>query len=123
VAGFIFPSLDFSDGFYGSKSRAREPDFSEQSLYLLKTPRREGNPMKKLYVLCLVTLATVFIDILFFHSGAVSAQNTQQIRIQYVRPAVGNLDGAVLDVTGTVVGFACTSNSDGNGSCYVAVRR
>ena len=79
--------------------------------------------MKKLYVLCFVALAAVFIDVVFFHSPRVSAQNTQQVRIQYVRPALGSLDGAVLDVTGTVVGFACTSNSDGLGSCYIAVSR
>ena len=80
--------------------------------------------MKKLYVLSFVTLAAVFIDIASFHSGTVSAQNTQQVRVQYVRPGSGgSLDGAVLDVTGTVVGFACTSNSDGQGSCYVAISR
>ena len=80
--------------------------------------------MKKLYVLCFVTLAAVFIDIAFFHSGTASAQNTQQVSIQYVRPTNrGGLDGTSLNVTGTVVGFACTSDSSGQGSCYLAVSR
>jgi len=79
--------------------------------------------MRKFFVLCLMTLAAVFVVIVFFQSGTINAQNTQQVHIQYVRTVGGSLDGTVLDVTGTVVGFACTSNSDGHGSCYVAVRR
>lgn len=80
--------------------------------------------MRKLYILCFVALAAVFIDIALFHSGTVSAQNTQQIQIISTgRSSRGSIDDAVVDVTGTVVGFACTSNSDGHGSCYLAVRR
>jgi hypothetical protein len=80
--------------------------------------------MKKLYVLCFVVLAAVFVDIVFFHSGTVSAQNTQQIQIISTGSSSrGSIDDAVVDVTGTVVGFGCTSSSDGHGSCYLAVRR
>ena len=80
--------------------------------------------MRKLYILCFVTLAAVFIDIVFLHSGTVNAQNTQQVQvISTGLSSRGSIDGAVVDVTGTVVGFACTSNSDGHGSCYLAVRR
>jgi len=80
--------------------------------------------MKMLYVLCFVALATVFIDIEFFHSSTVSAQNMQQIQIISTgKSSRGSIDDAVVDVPGTVVGFACTSNSDGHGSCYLAVRR
>ena len=80
--------------------------------------------MRRLYVLCFVTLAAVSVDIVFSHSGTVSAQNMQQIQIISTgRSSRGSIDDAVVDVNGTVVGFACTSNSDGYGSCYLAVRR
>ena len=65
--------------------------------------------MKKLYVLCLVTLAAVFVDVVFLHSGTRECSECPKVSIQYVKPSGGSLDGAVLDVTGTVVGFACTS--------------
>jgi hypothetical protein len=78
--------------------------------------------MNKLFVLCFVTLAAVFIDVVFFHSQAVSAQTPQQvIRIQSVVSDRGGTDGAQVKVTGTVVGFACTSDSNGQGSCFLAV--
>ena len=80
--------------------------------------------MRRLYALCFVTLAAVLIDIVFFHSGTVSAQNTQQVQIISTgKSSRGSIDDAVVDVTGTAVGFACMSNSDGYGSCYLAVRR
>jgi len=82
--------------------------------------------MRKLYALCLITLVAVLGDIVFFHSGTVSAQSAQ-VRVQQVTGDAG-LNGGVLNVTGTVVGFACISNQVGsppNGipSCFIATSR
>jgi hypothetical protein len=80
--------------------------------------------MKKLYAICLLTLAVVLVDIVFFHSGKVSAQTTQTtpVYLQYVKMGPrGNLDGSVTPVIGNIVGFAC-AGSDYT-SCYIASTR
>ena len=76
--------------------------------------------MKKLYALCFVTLVAVLIDVVFFHSGSVSAQapRSGQIRVQTV-PIIG--DGRNVhnvDVEGIVVGFSCIR--EGNPTCFIA---
>ena len=79
--------------------------------------------MKKLYLVCLVTLIAVFVDIVCFHSGTVRAQTTQQVHLQRVKQGRYGLDGAVADVTGTIVGFSCHDNEGSAGTCYLAVIR
>jgi hypothetical protein len=74
--------------------------------------------MRKLYILCLVTLAAVFIDIAFLHTGTVSAQNAQvEIRQTLIFNGRAN-----VNATGTVVGFACYPTSGGDAQCFIAFR-
>jgi len=79
--------------------------------------------MKKLYALCLLTLAAVLVDIVFFHTGTASAQiQTTPVYLQYVKMGPrGSLDGSVTPVMGTIVGFSC-AGSDYT-SCYIATTR
>ena len=59
--------------------------------------------MKKLYALCILTLATVLLDIVLFHSKTVRAQPGQNYTIQEV--PIGktfNLNAATV-----VVGISC----------------
>jgi hypothetical protein len=74
--------------------------------------------MRKLCVLCFVTLAAVFVDIVFLHSGTVSAQATNQYEIRRVRLTEGNS----FNAPGTVVGFSCLRTTTDTVECYVAAR-
>jgi hypothetical protein len=47
--------------------------------------------MKKLYVLCVITLAAVFIDIVFFHSSTVNAQAPKRYEVRTFNPANGRM--------------------------------
>lgn len=70
--------------------------------------------MKKLYVLCFVTLLAVLFDIVFFHSGSVSAQANLRVSVTPVLAGTSN-----VSVPGTVVGFSCTTE-EGHLRCFVA---
>ena len=92
--------------------------------------------MKKIYVLCLFTLAVVLADIVFFHPLAVSAQGTlaptgvanqgrgtlaagtlTEYRVRSVA-AVG-----AFTTSETIVGFSCAPSNQGAGTaCYVLTR-
>ena len=74
--------------------------------------------MKKLWILCLVTLAAVFIDIVFLHSGSVQAQQSTAVT---VTPVLITGASASAGVPGTVVGFSCATD-EGHLRCYVASR-
>jgi hypothetical protein len=74
--------------------------------------------MKKLWALCLVTLAAVFVDIVFLHSGSVHAQQFNQVT---VTPVLITNGPATVGVPGTVVGFSCATE-DNRLRCYVASR-
>jgi hypothetical protein len=63
---------------------------------------------------CFVTLAAVFVDIVFFHSETVSAQSTEVRVLEVVGPA--GLSSAVVNVTGAV-GFSCVYAPEG--SCAI----
>jgi hypothetical protein len=79
--------------------------------------------MKKLYVLCLITLASVLMDIAFFHSGTVSAQAPLVGKVNIQEVAIAN-DGKlnhIYDVSGAVVGFSCTEGR--NATCFIATSR
>jgi hypothetical protein len=77
--------------------------------------------MKKLYVLCLITLAAVFIDFAF--SGSVSAQAPKrgEVRVQTVSIAGDGHDVHTFDVEGIVVGFSCIPG--GNPTCFIATSK
>jgi hypothetical protein len=72
--------------------------------------------MKKLWVVCLVTLAAVCVA--FLHSGSVQAQQNSQVT---VIPVLITNGPATVGVPGTVVGFSCATE-DGRLRCYVASR-
>ena len=79
--------------------------------------------MKKLYALCLLTLAAVFVDIVFFHSGTVNAQAPRigQVRVQTVYIAGDGRDVHTFDVEGIVVGFSCIRES--GPTCFIATSK
>jgi hypothetical protein len=74
--------------------------------------------MKKVWVLCFVTFAAVFIDIVFLHSGTVQAQQSSTVT---VTPVVITGASASAGIPGTVVGFSCTTENS-QVRCYVASR-
>jgi len=73
--------------------------------------------MRKLYVLCLVTLLAVLVDIVLFHSRTANAQNTGNYKIEQISPFYVKS----VALTGTVVGFSCVETQGGT-SCYVATK-
>ena len=79
--------------------------------------------MKKLYVLCLVTLGAVFIDVAFFNSGSVSAQAPKkgQVSIQTASIAGDGRNVHTFEVEGIVVGFSCIR--EGNPTCFIATSK
>jgi hypothetical protein len=75
--------------------------------------------MKKLYALCLLTLAAVVLDIVLLHTGSVQAQQpTSGARIDRV---IVPDKGMTAPTSGQVVGFSCTSHSSGTSGdyCYI----
>jgi hypothetical protein len=94
--------------------------------------------MKKVYVLCLLTLAVVLTDIVLFHSRAVSAQGTlaptglannpnrgalavgpmTEYRVRSVA-AIG-----AFQTSETIVGFSCAPSNQGPAAtvCYVVTK-
>jgi len=70
--------------------------------------------MKKLYALCLLTLAAVVLDIALVHTGLVHAQQpTPTIRIDQI-----GISGSSFTVPmpgKQIVGFSCQGNT-----CFVA---
>jgi hypothetical protein len=96
---------------------------TELQLYRLNPDNSENRErkdlMRKLYIVCLITLAAVFIDVAFFHSRTVSAQNSQ-IEVRKVEMGDQNKQVAVI---GNVVGFNCVYNNGGNPLCFIATSR
>lgn len=79
--------------------------------------------MRKIYVLCFVTLLAVFIDIAFFHSGTVNAQAPRNGQVMVQRVSI-NADGHnvhTVDVEGIVVGFSCIRES--GPTCFIATSK
>ena len=78
--------------------------------------------MKKLYALCFITLAAVFVDIVFFHTSSASAQVPKRYQVRTLNPATSTS----LQSTGTVAGFSCIESQGPTGSaasCYVLEAR
>ena len=94
--------------------------------------------MKKVYVVCLLTLAVVLTDVVFFHSRSVSAQGTLAPTGLANNPNRGSLavgpmtEYRVRSVAAvgafttseTIVGFSCApANQDPAGTvCYVVTK-
>lgn len=74
--------------------------------------------MKKVYALCLLTLAAVVFDIVFFHSRSVQAQANQTVRVERVLFDAYSA-GRDAPATGRVVGFQCI-DTPGGPQCFVA---
>ena len=74
--------------------------------------------MRKLYVLCLITLLAVLADVVLFHSRTANAQNSGNYNV--VR--VVNLNGTSFPLTGTVVGFSCVENQNAV-YCYAVTKQ
>jgi hypothetical protein len=74
--------------------------------------------MRKLYVLCLVTLLAVLVDVVLFHSRTANAQGTGNYTI--VRDLYPN--GRNFSLTGTVVGFSCVE-SQGQIGCFALTKQ
>jgi hypothetical protein len=79
--------------------------------------------MRRVYVLCLLTLIVVVMDILLFHTGAAArAQQPQQQsgfrvdQVQFNR----NLSTGTAPVFGRIVGFDCVAGESGYIHCFVA---
>jgi hypothetical protein len=80
----------------------------------------ERKRMKKLYVLCLVTLLAVLVDLVLFHARTANAQNTGNYKIVQVN---NNLGGRSFQLEGTVVGFSCVDSQGGQYWCYAVIKQ
>jgi len=78
--------------------------------------------MRKLYVLCLITLAAVILDVALFHSRSAKAQAVPGVRVD--RIIWGDYSTGQHSVTvptgGNVVGFQCVRTSETRPECFVA---
>ena len=74
--------------------------------------------MKKVYAVCLLTLAAVVLDIILFHSPVVQAQADSSVHVERVLFGV-NTASRDAPVTGRVVGFHCV-DTPGGPQCFVA---
>jgi hypothetical protein len=76
--------------------------------------------MKKLYIVCVLTLVAVLVDIVLFHSRSAYAQ--PGIRVDRIVFQGGTETVTIPQITGRVVGFSCAHFGEGpNGQCFVAI--
>jgi hypothetical protein len=73
--------------------------------------------MKKVFVLCLLTLAAVVLDVALFQSRSVAAQSNV-IRVE--RVTFSGTGGGTVPISGRVVGFHCLDVSGIGAQCFVA---
>jgi hypothetical protein len=79
--------------------------------------------MRRVYVLCLLTLTVVVLDILLFHTGpAARAQQAQpQPGFRVDRISFYQRNTETAPVYGRIVGFDCVANASGGPvQCFVA---
>jgi len=76
--------------------------------------------MKRLYVLCILTLGAVVLDIVLFHTGSVSAVNAPPLRIDRIIWQPGRTSQDVPGALGHIVGFHCVQVDALLGECFVA---
>jgi len=76
--------------------------------------------MRRLYVVCILTVAAVVLDIVLFHSGSVNAQAVAGVRIDRLiwDHTTGRTTGTVPTL-GRVVGFHFV-DAGGVPECFVA---
>jgi hypothetical protein len=76
--------------------------------------------MKKLYIVCALTVAVVILDVILFHSGSAHAQQPG-LRIDRVL-FQGDVKTVTLpQVGGRIAGFSCSHLSEGPyAECFVA---
>jgi hypothetical protein len=76
--------------------------------------------MKKLYIVCVLTVAVIILDIVLLHSGSAHAQQPG-LRIDRVM-FQGDIKTVTLpQVGGRIVGFSCSHFGEGPmGECFVA---
>jgi len=76
--------------------------------------------MKKLYIVCVLTVAAVLVDITLFHARSAYAQQAG-IRIDRISFFGDSKTVTVPQATGRVVGFSCAHFGDGpSGECFIA---
>jgi hypothetical protein len=76
--------------------------------------------MKKLYVLCVLTLAVVVLDIVLFHTRSVNAVNAPPLRIDRIIWQPGLTSQDVPAALGHIVGFHCVQVDALRPECFVA---
>ncbi len=64
--------------------------------------------MKKVYLLCALTLAAVVGDIVFFHTRTARAQNVPSVRIDRIYWGPG-INSTTVPALGHIVGFHCVA--------------
>jgi hypothetical protein len=74
--------------------------------------------MKKVYALCLITLAAVLMDIVFLHPSAVTAQTNHTVHVDRVLFRLNTMSSDAR-VNGPIVGFHCV-DTPGGPQCFVA---
>ena len=74
--------------------------------------------MKKLYALCLLTLAAVVLDVLLFHSRSVGAVDVPTVRVDRIIWDTTRTKDSVPGY-GHIVGFHCIQGVI-NPECFVA---
>ena len=74
--------------------------------------------MKKVYAICLLTLAAVVFDVVLLHTGSVRAQSNQTVRVERL---LFNINTRSVDapINGRVVGFHCI-DTPGGPVCFIA---
>jgi len=75
--------------------------------------------MKKLYVLCIITLAAVAFDILVFHATSAKAQVTPPELLHVERVTFTDRGGAA-PMHDPMIGFQCVSDASNGAQCFVA---
>ena len=76
--------------------------------------------MKKLYVLCFLTLAAVVLDIVFLHPRSVTAQIIPMVRVERIQFYDQNGPNSLNVVPqGRVLGFHCV-DTDVGPQCFIA---
>ena len=79
--------------------------------------------MKKLYVLCLLTLAAVAADIFLFHAAPVEAQTQRPIgKVHILSVSVSAMKNPVDVTDSKVLGFSCVTNLGyvNDSVCFIA---
>jgi hypothetical protein len=75
--------------------------------------------MKKLYALCLLTLAAIVVEVVLFHPRSATAQSNPTVHVERVLFNPNDLGSRTAHVVGRVVGFHCI-DTPGGPQCFIA---